>query len=514
MVVAMPQTILKADNMTASADQVVYDLPADAQARGYLRDGMLFRQWGADNIKRETLTSTHFTIAETPDGKVYIENALTSDRYGETKGYLVGTRTDNTVVFTFPQVLQWKDTYMTVMRLEDTIIQVPGYDPGTTYSRPSFKIFDGPQEVMFTIDNGTLIQESNQLIGFVNDDGKWNGYGEYELVFSPFDWSLVSVPEDSEAFRLSFAYSDKPLSARRKGNELYIQGLSTHYPDSWVKGTISGDRITFENGQYLGIGNYSIEFLCTGFDTPEFIPGYNTWEHHYTITPSMEMAYDESKGVISALDKNDCFILNSSQTAFAYGRVLTNPRFEIMPEEVDPKPLMPTFSIDENQWINGQDPYLTFKVRPYNIDGQPLDTDNIGFMIEVDGVPYVFTSELYYMDEDMTVIPWGFNNEFIEMDSDGNTRIFFQQPNLNALTIRTVHTVDGEDYYSDPQSPDNPVVQDPSSRTDSTVYVDSPVVAVRYYDLEGRVVSSPVRGFYIRQAVHENGSVTVNKIIL
>lgn len=52
------------------------------------------------------------------------------------------------------------------------------------------------------------------------------------------------------------------------GNEMYIQGLVVDFPEAWIKGTVEGDDITFEQGQfidYFGEEGYSYELYACGY---------------------------------------------------------------------------------------------------------------------------------------------------------------------------------------------------------------------------------------------------------
>lgn len=519
-ILAMPQTLFGEVNIDVTPEQVVNQLPEGVETKTYLREGKLFRQWGADAIKTDPFSAKVSYIAEDSDGKVYIANAISEG----TTGYLVGTRSDNKVTFSFPQVLQQGDSYLAVMRLEETQIDVEDWD-GEIVKRPSYKVLEGNQEVTFTIEDGRYIQTPDTYFGFVQADGQWAGYGEYSQLYSPFDVQAVTAPQDGEDcdFALKYAPIDsrkyegtiyRLLSGKKKGNEVFVQGLSNQYPESWIKGTLKGDRITFENGQFLGAGGYSIEFFCTGTDSPEFIPGYNDWEHHFTVTSALEMAYDPASGEISSLDSNDCIFINSSQSIYSGGEVFLNPALAPQPKEIDPTPIIPDFIKRVNEWSNGLDPFLTFIIRPINIYGQLLDKNNIGFEIEVEGKPYVFTAWDYWLDEDMTVIPWGFSGAFIWMETDGFTTVSFQEQFMRDVMIRTVYKVGDTLYYSEPQSPDDPVSKDPISGVRIVNNVDSSTISTQYYDLNGRPVTAPDNGIFIRRTIDENGKVSFSKIAL
>ncbi|MDE6027424.1 MAG: hypothetical protein K2G23_05095 [Muribaculaceae bacterium] len=516
---SMPQ-VAKGIEIEISPEKVVNELPAGLEPRNYLRDGELFRQWGSDAIKYETLQASLSSIAESDDGKVYISNAMS----GLSECYLVGTRKDNTLTFAFPQIVKNGEEYLAVMRLEPTTIEIPDYDD-YVISKPTFKVSSEKQEIEFNIEGGIWSQVQDIYFGYVNAQGEWTGYGELNQVFTPFDSKLVEVPADAEKFNVSIKYDDlsdyrgvpglyKLLPACQKGNDFYIQGLSNQYPENWIAGTIDGDRITFKNGQFLGIGKWSIEYFCTGIDTPEYIPGYNTWEHHLSMNPELEMSYDPVTREIKALDKNDALMVNASPTSYVNGDVYLNAEFKRQPTHVDPTPLMPIFKRGENVWDNGFDPYLTFQILPLNIYGDLLDTSNIGFEIDTDGGPYLFSAETYWFDDNLTIVPWGVVSPFIEMYENGYTGIYFQDETfLRDLSIRTVNKIGEKIYYSDPQTPDSPKVQDPVSGI-KIIPNESVSRSIKYFDMNGNPVVNPKNGIFIRQTMNEDGTLNHLKIVL
>ena len=51
------------------------------------------------------------------------------------------------------------------------------------------------------------------------------------------------------------------ITVATDGDEIYIQGLAYYWEDSWIKGTIEGDKAIFENAQFLGEDSYGPEYL-------------------------------------------------------------------------------------------------------------------------------------------------------------------------------------------------------------------------------------------------------------
>ena len=50
------------------------------------------------------------------------------------------------------------------------------------------------------------------------------------------------------------------------GNDVYIQGLFTNFPEAWIVGTISDGTATFESGQFLGVRNGDLIWMTSSDD--------------------------------------------------------------------------------------------------------------------------------------------------------------------------------------------------------------------------------------------------------
>ena len=55
------------------------------------------------------------------------------------------------------------------------------------------------------------------------------------------------------------------------GNDVYIAGLAYYFPDAYVKGTLSGTKVTFPTGQFVGQDQYGDEYL-TGYILENNLP--------------------------------------------------------------------------------------------------------------------------------------------------------------------------------------------------------------------------------------------------
>lgn len=491
-----------AGTYAANESDIVTILPEGIQAKTYLRNANSVTQWGASQTQEKPINAKFSTIARTDDGKIYIGNAL-SDGY---EGYLVGTVEGNVVTFSLPQAVSRDGNILEICRV------IPS-DTNTTYV-----LDENSDHVSYTFDGENLIMDEGNVIGFIKADGKWNGYAETRQVFSQFNYTVLEAPEGGDRFDLALAYEGElyqqgiptlyeVFPACQKENKLYIQGFSSYNPDNWVVANIDGDKVIFEGSQYLGSTYYGLEFLCPAKDTPEWIPGYETWEHHYALTPSLTMAYDAETRTLTALDKNDVLTVNYSPDTYNYGMVYINPCFKAQPEKIALKPVAPLFDRTNFTWMNGDSPLLTFQIQPLNIDGDVLDKNRMGAQIYMNDKLYTFDEWTYWLDSDITTIPWCYNASDIAMMSNGYTSIYFAEGWIENLSIKAVYTdTEGKEWLSDATY----VVGSPTSSVDALESVGT--MMTEYYDLTGKRVFPTDKGIKIRRDINADGTSTYTKI--
>ena len=134
------------------------------------------------------------------------------------------------------------------------------------------------------------MEESNGewCIGITSNEGLWQGYADWDCVYTPNDHELVTVPEGlvTEKMQLITNYTGFDVNVGFDGEDVYMKGICHMCPDTWIKGKLNGTKVTFENGQYIGI-----------------VPGYNLLGFFFG-----GMAYPDEKW-IWAYDLSDSFVM-------------------------------------------------------------------------------------------------------------------------------------------------------------------------------------------------------------
>ena len=206
--------------------------------------------------------------------------------------------------------------------------------------------------------------------------------------------SLVKVPEGVEIVPYVMSYYDPflevdatiPVNVAVDGNDVYFQGLGAgaNLPKAWVKGTKSGNIVTFPENQYMGEGRngstYGFSYGGDGVFTYAPVTDIYTAEGYVGVT-------------------------SGANTENYYNPVLMR---------VIERAAMPAnpaiLSLDRGNYNS-----LDFNVLLKDTDGAPLDASKLSYMIytDTDGdiSPLTFTPTTHYtLTEDMTEFPYGFTD--------------------------------------------------------------------------------------------------------
>ena len=71
------------------------------------------------------------------------------------------------------------------------------------------------------------------------------------------------------------------------GDNLYIQGLSYYFTEGWIKGTINGNKVVFDNGQYVGGQGEGMDYIVGGDNTG-------------AVAESIIFNYDAEEGILES----------------------------------------------------------------------------------------------------------------------------------------------------------------------------------------------------------------------
>lgn len=411
--------------------------PASAESETYYTSAGKFYLYGSNGW--EDQTSAMKSVEVIVDGTdIYIAGLAYYVEDAWIKGTLNGTTA------TFPASQQVDDD-------EDYPEWINGSSDGQTVS-----------DIVFEFDQeaGTLTA-TTQYIGECAVENTFSLYGYWtKPTFSKnYDGpQVVELPAGVELVEYALTYENSDGSTGSgaaavavDGNDVYFKGFSTYLPDALIKGTKSGNTITFPANQYLG--NYS------GYDSYLYVDA--------TFT------YDAATDTYSSTDHVYSVLGGKYYDANYYNPVLKG----VVEKAATPANPAITALTDSQYGY-----YIVFNVPNVDTDGDGLVASKLFYEIytdtEHDVQPLTFTSATHVkLTEDLTIIPFGFTEGYDFYD----TQIYLNDlysADWNKIGIKSIYTGGGETHeteiqwfdikdYASTDNPDDPT--DPDDPDDSDV---------------------------------------------
>lgn len=213
------------------------------------------------------------------------------------------------------------------------------------------------------------------------------------------------------------------------GNDVYLQGLCTYLPESWIKGTLDGTTIYFPGNQYFGYYNGGP------------MNSYDFFLLPYGIT----FTYDAEAGKMTA--EGEIFIYTGGSNL--KGDVYNDPVVTKVTEKAA-TPAIPNIS----QIYDGiEAPIVIFSVPTTDVNGDAMASSKLTFQflkdVEHEISPVTFEPADYTsLTETMSVFPYNYSN--------GNDfypkRIYLRQSDYstwNKIGLQATYTGGGEENKSE-----------------------------------------------------------------
>ena len=379
------------------------------------------------------------------------------------------------------------------------------------------------QTVTFTIgEDGTLTQDGDAIIG-LGDYDEWDeyfyfdGYGDKNMVVTPFNDTKVSVPESVtfENWVVEDDYNDLDkwlVKVGFDGDDVYVQGLSSDDSSMVFKGTVQGDKVVIPNGQYVGDLYYRYNYTQAGTVAYEYDEDYGR-EVGYVVNSDDDFVfnYDAEARKMTSPTEDSALLFSEGVNGTVYTTVTVNPTIYDQGEITSYVPEAAVITRAEDDWEYYEQIGLRFENNLVNEDGQLLPEENFAYEIYVDDELFTFTAgdPYYMMEEDMTEVPYSYTDEYdIQYESGTNYHyVYFYFNTMKKLGVRMVYNApDGNKYYSRISSVDVDFsgVDEISAEN---------VKSEEYYDLLGRRVDSTAKGVVIKRTTLTDGSKISSKVI-
>ncbi|MDE6379650.1 MAG: hypothetical protein K2L11_04190 [Muribaculaceae bacterium] len=346
------------------------------------------------------------------------------------------------------------------------------------------------------------------------DEESWAGYGVVDLSFVEFNETAVTPPDDIEVSKNFWVCGGGdygwPVSWAQGYDEFYFQGLCPEMPDAWVKGTVEYDEdfatISIEQGQYMGVYmNYYIKTKCAAVVYDE------EWDaYFYEDLPEdykYELIWDYEDNIIVAKDPEVALLFNASEDDYSvlnemYGVQLVHQ------DSYEGTPQNPVILGFYDALADGGD-YSEFNIAvpAVSTDGDFLLTENLYYIVYVDGEEWEFDADEYQLDENIVEVPWNLDVYYIYNWGGIEREVDFFVEGITTLGVQSVYKYDGEETRSEIVTLN--LEDDPDAV--GTVNAGKKITDVKYYGLDGRQVVNPAAGIFVKRVTFEDGTVATYK---
>lgn len=527
------------DNATEEDGSKVVLTPPDGEARYYYLDQMaldpyaLFKDY-------PFLYDYHRTVKLVfcDNGDVWMPCVLNRNNI---KGYIKGKYNDDhtKLIFKNGQPVYWapNEKVYYVLALGD---KTGGGAPSTSDADDTTLAQDSETDATTNLYASVItfdVDATTGVISFeVDPSKKWpfisivNANNPAESVYA-ISANMKLVPAanvDNNLQNYSYAYhnqrSDEDATSTVKvwvdGTNYFFKGLNPKYPEMWVYGTLTkdGNSILIPS---LQVSKYDM------FDFPYYLMAVKKQADNndpddssaFDAYFSFILSLDKTTGNITGLPEADGFMMangyvNEQVNGMDYFQRYNN--ISLTPSTLTlAKPATPTFygfrySYGENNFV--------FTVTDKDVDGNTLSTDNLTYVIYVDGQPFTFKkSECSHLKtEEMTEVPYLYDDYYhIATASSGDRYIYIKGDEMKGnIGVELHYTVNGQTAVSDR------LVYDCSSKTYNVVPTginnikgSVKTVSTQYFDLTGRHVDAAYKGVVICVSHMADGTVKTTKMV-
>lgn len=439
-------------------------------------------------------------IVFTDDNEVYFKDIL---YYASTGAYVKGTLADGVISVDTGQYIYYSEDAGYGLTLEALM---PDDDD-------MYKVDTAKDKITFTCaDDGTITLDEDTTLGLVwTNDNSW-GYVDYYQTYTVFTDTPVTKPESVVAEKWAMTTPNGNghlLNIGIDGSDIYIGGLSEDLPDAWIKGTIDGDKATFDTKQYMGVYSDTYQYFMVADSEPD-----ETGEMYYTLTEEpVVLEYDATAKTLTT-PQGKTLIVNGSTSRIYYLELLESPSMYYFDGYKPATPANP-FNLYTDGYDAGYNSgTFDFTLPLVDTDGKLLDPTCYFYNIFVDGELFTFYSDEYeeLTYDELTNVPYDYTDLWDITVNGPQHSIYYYFDGFETIGVQSIYTVDGVTNKSDlvtynVETGETNTVKDPTTSLE-TLVGSREVKEVTYYDLTGRKLASPATGsLVIKRTTYTDGSV-------
>lgn len=487
--------------------------PAGKLLKNNVRQAKSFYSTGTEGADIDSVDYYVADYVVSEGGSVYLKNPFT---YLPTGTYLkLDALHGDTLVARLPQAIYTDEDgniyYASRLTLKQT-------EQGQTYAYDKQQDGSFRTDVRFVMSNGRLTMlgegdnadgQPKSILGLVSAAGNWVEYGEAALSVRPLDATATTLPSGAtkQLCRMSyisiFGEMTETTELAFVGNDAYLANPFVSDSVQWIKGTVTGDKVTFTS-QYLGVneqGGYHM-FFCPGRFSEDA-------DDSYELAPELSFSYDRKAGTLTATDPQ-ALLINVGDTRLYYAAAYRAPVLTLSEAQVG-KPSNPVIS-EFKKW--GEADYnagsVEFELPSQDVNGVDLFKGNLYYRVyTAPGTSYVFSPKRYTnFDTERTDIAYGLSDN-LDFFMQDDTHKFYFYDRLDSIGLQSIYKDATGELRSD-------IVWSTGRTTtglQNATTKDAAVVSTRYFDLSGRAAVPFRHGVVVRQRKLSDGSVRNEKII-
>lgn len=428
--------------------------------------------------------------------------------------YVKGVKDGDKVVVDLGQVVTFNDEQGYGLQLA-VLDYVEEEDPETGEVSGWYYTNEEAESVTFAMtEDGGMVLDSlgeDQLLGYIyTDDLSWSAYGVYELSMVTFNEVAVTPPADygvvDKFFQVINGDTGYSVNWAPGFDDWYLQGLSSYMPEAWVKGNVTYDEsttatIAIPQLQYVGI--YSGMYIYT-------MCAKLTWEDGQIVDAEImpedycyELNWDMESNTVTAKDPEVTFILNAAKDRIYYLQLFDNLKM-IHQEDFAGTPANPyNLSFNDTLADYGYSGFY-FTVPSISTEGTLLDSNDLYYVVYVDGDEWTFEPEEYGTDEAIEEVPWDLALYYIYHLGGAQREVDFFVEGITTLGVQSVYKYNDEETRSD-------IVSINLEDGVEGIAADKKIASVKYYGIDGREVANPAAGIFVKRVTFEDGSVATFK---
>lgn len=348
----------------------------------------------------------------------------------------------------------------------------------------------------------------------------WNQVGDYTQDFVPYSQSYVEMPENlpTEVYYVNDNYYGYPVYIGIQGNDMYIKGLFLDTPEGVVKATIDGNMVKIAQNQLV---------TC--------LLGYFIWTKVLVADPILQYVlaapevtydfiFDPQKKTLTAADPNAIFSFNGKTNAVFYFGIYQNLSIKVQ-DSLAGTPSNPYWI-----YLQGEDYREQYGIYAFNfslsnlsVEGNVIDVTKLYYSIYIDGDILEFEqiedlNNVRYpgVQGVVTEMPLTFTNDYdIKFTSITSRSVGIYPDGISTIGIQAIYNYEGVTTKSDLLTLDVETGEISGDTGVETIEINpAEVKAVEFYTLDGRKVSEPGKGIFIKRYILDNGSAVTRKIFI